>query len=467
MPHFRSAGHIMTIPGAILFLCCLLMYSCSAPPREVSTPVELPDNFSRSGSSRQKPRWWQAFGDADLERLVELALDDNFDLKKAWARLDEAAATARIEGADQYPQLDASAEGSRTARERSRRDDENDTELSLGLQAQYEVDLWGRISSEREAARLAREATRQELHAAAISVSAAVADAWYGLIEQRLRRDILKQQLGTNRQYLQLVTGRFRNGRAPATDVLRQRKLVESTRNDLSKTRRDIRNLRHRLAVVTGQVPARAELPQSTELPELPPLPDTGVPSEWIQQRPDVQSAYLEVQSADSALAAAIANRYPSFTIKSSITSAATRPSALLEEWVADIAGSAAVALVDGNRLDARVDRARAENERLLYEFGQTVLESVQEVEDALSDEESQKESVRRIRRELALTEQTLQQLSLRYRRGSVEYTEVLEQLREMHSYQLELVGARTRLVRKRVELYRRLGGGWELERSQ
>jgi len=441
--------------------------SCATQPRQVKSPVQLPEAFSESGPGNRPDRWWAALGDDQLTALVNRSLDGNFSLKAAWDRLDQARALARRQGAPLWPQLDGTASGGRSGRETEVAGREQRTyedEYSLGLTTSYEVDVWGRVRANYDAARLNAQASSEDLQAAALSLSAQVASAWYRLVEQRAQMDLLERQVETNQRYLELVELRFRKGEATAPDVLQQRKLVESTQTEKANVQGQLETLRHQLAVLVGGVPKKADLPARTTLPELPSLPKTGVPARWLQQRPDIRSAYLRVQSRDRDLAAAIADRYPRFTISGRLTTSAAQPSQLFDEWLANLAANMAVPLIDGGRREAEVERQRAVLSESLHNYGQTVLSGIQEVEDALTNERQQRKTVAGLRRELALSNRTVSQLWDRYTKGTSGFLRVLDELRTQQRLQRNVLSARAQLVRDRVDLYRALGGTWEME---
>lgn len=459
-------------PTALLCLCVVLLLSisCAGQPREISTPVQLPEGFSETGSEAVPDRWWAALDDPRLAGLIERALDGNFSLKAAWDRLDQARAVARRQGAALWPQLDGTASASRSVRETELPGEDERTygdEFSLGLTASYEVDVWGRVRATRDAARLSADATEQDLRSAALSLSAQVANVWYRLVEQQAQLDLLDRQIQTNESYLSLVELRFRKGEVSALDVLQQRKLVESTRTEKSRVQAQVETLRHQLAVLTGAVPKNVDLPDKAELPELPRLPETGVPGRWVKQRPDIRSAHLRVQSRDRELAAAIADQFPRFSISGRFQSTAAEPSQLLEDWLASLAAGMTAPLVDGDRRNAEVDRARAAASESLHDYAQTVLTGVQEVEDALTNERQQRKAVDGVRRQLALSNRTVNQLWQRYRNGTVNFLRVLDELRTQQQLQRSVLSAEGQLVRDRVDLYRALGGAWQMERPE
>ena len=175
---FRQIGLVASL--AMVSGSCALI----RPARERAAPVDLPAEFSQeSGAAPSTSRWWESFGSADLNALVEQALSSNFNVRRAWARLDQASELAIQAGADRWPALafDASARRARSLVTGVNGEPAPKTadQFTLGLAAAYEVDLWGRVSSGVKAARLDLQASRDDLETAAISVAAEIAEAWF------------------------------------------------------------------------------------------------------------------------------------------------------------------------------------------------------------------------------------------------------------------------------------------------
>ena len=247
-------------PMAILFVC-----GCAAPDKPVVPPVDIADGFTRSGGTPLPDQWWRSFDDPILDRLIEEALSGNFDLKTAWDRLRQARATARVEAAALIPAAEGRAGVTRSRRVESAGEDFDfadttnragttiETNYSLGLEASYELDLWGRVRSARDAAAFDAKASAEEVQTAALTLSASVADTWYQLVEQNAQIDLLEAQLDLNAKVTKLVTTRFKQGQVGSLDVFQQRQLEESRRGDLALAAAQAAILRHRLAILLGQ----------------------------------------------------------------------------------------------------------------------------------------------------------------------------------------------------------------------
>ena len=409
--------------------------------------------------------WWTAFEDDRLNALIDRALESSFSLRTAWDRLDQARALAEKAGADLWPNLDGSAGASREVGKVSGFDRTYLTDYSLGLAAGYEVDLWGRVRASSDAARLDALSTAEDLQAAAITLTAEVARTWYQLIEQRGHLSLLHEQIETNEKYLDIVTLKFRRGQVSASDVLQQRQLVESTEAERVLAESNIGVLGHQLAVLLGAPPAALEMPMGEELPTLPPLPETGLPVELIRRRPDVSAAELRVHAADQRVAAAMADRFPRLQLSARGGTSSEELGGLLESWLASLAGDLTAPLFDGGLRRAEVERTRAALSEHLNSYGEVVLASLREVEDALMREGKQVEYVASLLEQLRLSRRAMEQTRENYTKGTMDFTRYLTTLLEHQRVQRMYLQARLDLVLFRVGLYRALSGSWPLPR--
>ena len=478
MPKPRSACRAPQLLAAGL----LLLGACSPQPATVDTRADLPETFSRSGEAARPDAWWQAFDDPALSDLIERALRDRPNLRETWARLAQARATAGRVAADRWPSLSGNAEASRQQTGDLRSDDDSSAtptsgrslsvdnvteDYSLGLSASYELDLWGRIDAQADAARLDARATRQQLDAAALSLTGEVADTWYSLLAQRARLDLLERQLDTNRTVERVVEVRVLQGQAGLADLLRQRELIQRTQQQIAAAEGEVQLLENELSVLLGRAPRRGDLPAARSMPDGPALPRTGVPAELIARRPDVQEAVLRVQAADKRVAAAIAERFPRIDLTGSLTTAAATPADLFTSWTSNLAAQLSVPLIDAGRRKAEVDRTEAVVAERLAQFEGTALTALREVEDALTRIDQQARRVDRLSRQVQLARQAVQRLRTRYVNASVDFLDVLDALTRVQDLERQLIDARRQRLAARVALARALAGGIDPPRPE
>lgn len=467
--HKKDEG-LLQYPASIAllivsFFVAVLLAGCATQKRNVSSPVTPPSSFSESGKQAVPDQWWRSFDDPRLNALVDTALKSNFNLRTAWQRLREARAVVDRESAALFPSLDASAQA-KTTPAGSNADQQAD-QFQLGLTAEYELDLWGRIRSAARAEQYRAAASYADYQTAALSLSAEIARTWYQLIEARDQLQLINQQIRTNQKMLQSLENRLGTGQVQSVDILRQRQLVASTRQQKSYAESNIQVLEHRLAVLLGRTPEGSIPPVAgRSLPDLPPLPQTGVPVELIRRRPDVRSAFNRLQAADSDLASAISSQYPRLTLTASATSAASNVENLFRDWALSVAGNLLAPIFYGGELSAEVNRMEAVQKQRLYEYGQTVLTAFREVEDALIREKKQAESIASHRRQIDLARQAYQQLRFQYFNGTSNYLDVLTALDEVQQLRRDLFSARMTLIEYRIALYRALAGAFTTDRE-
>ncbi len=340
----------------------------------------------------------------------------------------------------------------------------------LGVAAGYEVDLWGRVRSTRNAAVRDFKATRESLKAAAISLSGEVAVAWFSLLEAYGQIRLLKAQEKLNGDFLKLVALRMGYGETGAVDLLQQKQLIESTRNTLTQAQVTAKLGEHRLALLLGRGPDQNVLPEDAgerNLPELPDLPKTGVPSDLLQRRPDVRSAYQQVEAANERVAAAIADRFPKLSLAASVQVSDDGVKNLFNNWLVSLAANLLGPIFDGGRRKAEVERTRAVAAEALHTYGKTILQALFEVEDALVKEHNLKQRLETLREQLRLSEMVVQRARDNYVHGVDGYLRVLDAMDKHQTLQRNELTLQKQILENRVALCRALAGGWKMSRPQ
>jgi NodT family efflux transporter outer membrane factor (OMF) lipoprotein len=454
---FRMGMFLLFVPVLFVFP------GCSPKDEAASIPVDTTKVFSEAGLEQVPERWWTAFDDDRLNNLVDSALANNFNLKTAWQRLQASRALVDREASSLFPSVDASASSQMSQYINQYIQGQN---MELGLSSSYEIDLWGRIRSRVEAERFRAKASYTDYKAAAISLSAEIVSTWYRLIEAQNQLELIKEQVSTNKKVLSLLEARFGSGQIRSADILRQRRLLESTREQKIAAETSVRLLEHQLAVLLGNPPQEEIQQLKDSLPELPPLPETGLPAELIRRRPDVQSAFNLLQAADKEVAAAISNQYPRFSISASTSTSANNVENLFRDWAYSLAGNIMAPIFYGGRLSAEVDRAEAVKKQRLYNYGQTILNAFREVEDALLQEKKQREKIQSIKKQVEIARQSYEQLRVEYFNGMGGYLDVLTALDEVQRLQRSLLTANLQMLEYRISLYRSLAGSFDTQRE-
>ncbi len=437
-------------------LCSSLLSGCFRAQSRPETPFEIPQGFSTSGKEEAPPRWWESFGDKELNSLVESALHDNFSLRAAGERVSELEALARVAGAPLMPSLDGIGSASS---ERSFKSDTTSDTFSLGVSSSWELDLWGRLSANQRAAGASLAAGEEDFKDAALSIAAEVADTWFARQENAGQQLLLRQQQSTNRKNLKIIDIKVITGQTGIADLLQQQQLVESNTTSLEVLRASASILDHRIAILLGKPPAPLKM-VAGELPELPPLPATGLPLELVQRRPDVRAAFHSLESADAQTAAAVANRFPQLSISGSLVTSGTSTRQLFNTWLGTLGTSLTAPIFDGGSRRAEVDRRVAAAKQTFYTWGQTILDALNEVENALSDEDALLKQLFSLEKQLKLASDSVEQINRRYRQGSLGYQRVLSIILNVQQLQRDILNIKRQLLSNRITLYRALSGG-------
>ena len=461
-PYKISINYKYSLLSLLLFLF-IVFYGCSHKTSTTTLPFSPPDAFSDNGVQSIPQKWWFVFADENLNTYIDSALKSNFNLKIAWKRLHASQAIVDRESANLWPALDASIGAELLGNQTNQN---GDLSFNLGVTSTYEVDLWGRLGSAVEDERYRSEATYFDYQAAALTLSAEIARTWFQLSEVLNQLDLIEKQIETNQKLLTGIKNRFAIGQVRNVDILRQHQLLESTKEQKILAESRIELLRHKLAVLSGLPPKSSVGISKIRLPRVAEVPKAGIPSDLVQRRPDVQSAFHRLKAADMDLASAISNLYPRFTLSASYSSSSPDVNDLLQNWSYTIAGNLLTPVFYGGELRAEVDRNKSVRQQRFYEYVQVVLNAFREVEDALIQEKKQKQRIESIERQVKMSQQAYKQLQSGYFNGMSNYLDVLTALDEEQQLQRDLLSERLNLVEYRIFLYRSLAGGFEIERK-
>ena len=447
----------------IVGILMLPLCGCSVVPRgTVAVPVDMPAAYSGSGTGLLPDKWWESFEDPALDAQIEAGLAQNFSIRIAWDRLHQAEQAAARAGAELLPEVNYQGSARRT-----RLDVENDVFYSsaytASVAASYEIDLWKRVRSVTEAAALDARAAQEDVAAAAITLSAAIAKVWYQLIESGLQEQLIAGQVETNERVLTIITLQFRQGQVGASNVFRQRQFVEATRGQLIAAQERTILLQHQLAILLGMVPGSWKPEVSPVLVALPELPATGVPSELLLRRPDLRSAGAEIAAADARVYAAVAEQYPRISLFADADTSSSRIGDLFDDWAVSLAANAIGPLFDGGFRRAEAELRRAVLSERIHTYAQQTLTAIGEVEDALQQEYYQRQTIANLKQQLELAGQAYDRTRESYLKGQFDYLRVLDALVSQQTLERNELTAQRVLIEHRIDLCRSIAGGWSM----
>ncbi len=462
---FKHLAHITIILAtAIGFTACAHF----EPDINPHTEVELPPTFSLFGEplSRAQP-WWQVFDNTELSDFIEAALSDSFTLQQAWAQLHQARARSIQQNAARFPSLTGGGEAGlgrrRVENDNTRNGGQTNTveNYAVSLISNYELDLWGRVRAVGEAARLDENASLADLQAAAMTVSAEIAQRWVNIISQRLQQSLLQTQLETNKVRLELVELRYRNGLASSVDVFQQRELVARVKRQVPLVETQEALNMNQLALLLGNPKAGSPVIGATALPQLKKIPTPGIPADLLANRPDVRAVGMRLEAAGWQWAAARAARLPAIRLTGTARYGAEELDLIFSNWLINLAANLTAPIFDAGQRAAEADRARALLDEQMARYRQTVFTAFLEVENAMIVERNLHRSQTALEVEIDNAQKALTEATNRYRKGLGDYLPVLTQLVNVQNLERTLIQRQEEIVLARIGLHRALGGSW------
>lgn len=404
--------------------------------------------------------WWRVFGDPELERLIATAHANNHDLKAAASRMVQAEARARAAAADLYPGLTGSGSAGRDGRGGSRLDPSYRT----GLQAEYEVDFWGRNRAAVQSAEAALEASRFDRETVALSLTAEVATTWFEYLALSDRLSSARQQLEIARRVLDLVRAQAEWGAVSDLRVAQQRNTVATLEATLPTLERQRAEAGNALAVLLGLAPQELELPPAGSLGAVAvPRLEPGLPAELLQRRPDIRRAEADLVAANADVHAARAALFPSIRLTGGAGFASAALSSLFDVGGSfyDLVSGLTAPIFDAGRLRAGHELAKAREEELVHRYRAAIVAAFREVEDALAAAKYLAETEAAQREALAQARTAYDLAEVQYRAGAVDFMTVLDAQRTLFQAEDTLLQTRLARLNAAVALFKALGGGW------
>ena len=444
-----------------------ILAGCSAVPREKYTAAEIPPEWQQPTNTTQvkSSAWIKDFNDPQLETLIQQALTNNHDLRASAARVEAAFAQARIVGADLNPSINGSIDAQRG---RSNSDssgsvsNDYNTNLGVGVDVSWEIDLWGRLSSRASAATLDFEVSEAEWQAAQLSLAASVARSWFNLTESQLQLKLVEQRLSNLSDNLITIEEDFKLGLRDALDVYLARADVAGERARIANRRSNVMNARRTLEILLGQYPegliksTQALTPLSTPIP-------SGLPSELLQRRPDLIARQKQLESTNQLAAAAHADRFPRLTLTGGVGTSSNELNNLVSSdyLVWSVFGGLTAPIFDSGRLEAEEERAVANIKFAEANYNQALLTAFKEVEEGLINETLLKDQESALK---TASEESIAAEDLafdQYQNGLQEFITVLESQRRSFDAQSTEIEVRNQRLQNRINLYLALGGAF------
>ena len=453
---------------------------CTLGPNYRRPAVQIPQNFraptplpAPQAESFADLKWWEVFKDPDLQELVKTAIQQNYDLRDAVARVEAARANLGITRSNQFPQVGVSGDIQLTRLSRDgsfalprsfvSSQNRNWGEASLNLLS-FEVDLWGRLRRATEAARANLLNAEENRKAVVSTLVSEVAGNYFQLRELDYELEISQRTLESRRTSLQLVSDRKGGGVATRLDLRQAEQLVSSAAETIPTLQQQIEQTENRIALLLGRNPESIPRGRSLIEQEVPPEVPAGLPSALLDRRPDIRAAEQALVAANANIGVAKAAYFPQISLSGLLGGQSTRLANLFSgpngAW--SFVPQVTQPIFAGGRLKSTVRLAEAERDSAQIAYQRSIQTAFREVSDALIAHQRTHES--RLEQE-TLVNALLDRKDLaylRYRGGVDTQLNALDADRDLFQAELTLAEIRYAELLSVVDLYKALGGGWQ-----
>ena len=453
----------------------VLVAACRVGPRYERPALDVPREYRSEIDTTQRreslgeQKWSEVFRDEELQKLIGRAVTENYDVRIAATRIEQARAQLKITRADQFPTVTADASATRERLPASSRGGfslpaSTDNLYHLDVMLTWELDFWGKFRSATEAERANLLGARWAARAVLVSVVSQVAQGYFTLRQLDLRRVIAQRTLTAREESLRLTRIQEQIGVVSMLDVRQAEQLVYTAATVITEAEREIERQENAISILIGRnpgpIPRGLPLEDQPEPPEVP----TGLPSSLLERRPDIRQAEQALVAANALVGVAKAALYPQIALTAFGGFESDELSTLLSgpAFLWSITGDLVQRVFDAGRLKAKVALSEAQKQELVYVYRQTIQEAFREVSDALVSYQKTRTLRRQLTQLVASTQDAARLSDIRYRGGVASYLEVLTSQTSYFDAQLELAEARLNELLALVQLYEALGGGWE-----
>ncbi len=454
----------VALAGVLLVSGCSFIPTLDRPAAPVAEHFPAANEQAGAVAAADTP-WQQFFTDPRLQQVINLALENNRDLRVAVLNIEKARAQYQIQRAAQFPEFGVAGTGSRQPNTAT--GNYANTYMAGLSMPSWEIDFWGRIGSLKEQALAQYLATEEGRKAAQISLIANVANTWLGLQADEELMTISRRTLGTREQSIKLTKLRLDAGVASELDFRQAQSLTENARATLAQQTRQRALDVNALTLLVGQT-LPADLlngMQDKKLADLPALADvpSGLPSDLLLRRPDVRQAEQSMIAANANIGAARAAFFPNISLTAAAGFASSDVSDLFKSDSAmfSIAPSLYLPIFNAGRNRANLESAQAGQKIAVAQYEKAIQSAFREVSDALVGRQTLQDQLDAQSRQLDAESVRYKLSDLRYTNGVASYLDLLDAQRSLFALEQSVVQVRLAQLQNQVNLYKVLGGGW------
>ncbi len=459
---------------SILAIATLMVCACALGPDYERPPIDTPQAFRfESGEAKDVANtlWWEEFHDPVLNELVAAALAENKDVRIAAARVDQFIGQFATTRAQLFPQVGASFDAQRQRISRAGATPvppgigPEFSTLTAALSASWEIDVFGKLRRQTEAARANLLASEEGRRATILTLVASVATAYVNLRDLDRQLEIAKATTASRADSLKVFTQRYEGGTVALMEVAQNQSEYEAALATIPQIEAQIAQQEDALSVLLGRNPGPILRGRDLGQLELPAVP-AGLPSSLLQRRPDLLQAEQNLVAANALIGAARALYFPSISL-TGLFGTSSREFSTLFTGPARIwtyAGSVAQPIFTAGSIRGQVQQAQAQQQQALVQYRKAIQVAFQEVEDALVTAQKSREQLVVQGRQVDALRSYSHFARLRYEAGYTSYIEVLDAERSLFNAELGYTQTQGLVFTAIVNLYKAMGGGWVVE---
>ena len=454
-------------------LAVLVLSACQLAPEQQAIELPVPDAYASaaqgSGTAAAELHWQQFFSNPKLQQLIELSLKNNKDLQIAALNVQRVRALYQIEDSALYPSLDLNASGTRqrlpadlTGTGKAQINQQYSATVGM---TSYELDFWGKVRNQSEQALQQLYSTEQAQLSSQISLVSELANAWLTYAADQQLLELATHTLHSQQKTLELTEQSYKLGAASAVTLQQVKSTVATAKVDIARYQRLLARDQNALDLLTGTQVSTDLLPDQplSKLLQLPELP-AGLPSDLLQQRPDIKAAEHDLLAANANIGIAKAAFFPSISLTANAGSASAELDNLFKggsgSW--SFTPSINLPIFTMGRTQANLEVAEAQQQVALLTYQQKIQQAFREVSDGLADRAGYAAQLQ-AQQDLANSNQQSFLLSeARFKQGADSYLQVLDAQRSWYSAQQQLISGQQALLASQISLYKVLGGGWQ-----
>lgn len=418
--------------------------------------------------------WWESFGDATLVNLIRLAEEHNYDLKAALSRIEASRQTMLSTRSGYFPKIGISGGWNRERDSGSEGPTdykpETDTYYNLGINASWEIDVFGRIREKTKAMRANWNVSKADFNSAMIGVCSQMAQYYITLRTYQEQLEVALDHIDSQEKVVNLTEARYEAGLVSQLDVLQARMVLESTKATIPGLNNSISQTINAIATLCGIYPEQlpAEVTVHGSLPECKVFTNLGIPADLIRRRPDIIAAQYNLDALAAQVGIARKDYLPTLAINGSVGTSSHKLNGMFKSnsWSYSVSPQISWTVFDGLARRYAVAEAKANLQSAVESYNQTVIGAVQDVNKYITRYSSLNEEIALDSEVCDIAFKTLELAVERYKLGLSDFTNVANAQMNVLNYINTLITARSNSISTLVSLYASLGGGWNNEMS-